>query len=349
MDEIEKKLKKILTKNADKRILVLGTIGLGFSWISKVINIGKRYEKVLDDLFVENYGYIDPRYISDDEKKRIEDSIQIEKGTPLFSHKILDTDLIIFMYANPKILKILCTREEVSYYRALNLQKKLKEQIKQSSCQVIKMELYPKAIGTKTMTRNVYIYDDNDYDLTDRKKRNEVYEYENIKYDFRFPYLKIVTSLSELKRKQGFLLIINEKYLDASDYVEIDKKYRNLFKQFNLVYIVTKNKLKNDMFHLKYTNIYFVNKNFFNDEVLIDLYFDYLLNTKQEKFSEKKKRRLAEFNTYLEKKKTVKTTELEKRWNMTKRNIERYMNDYNKIYNRIGYDESKNEWYITKK
>ena len=220
----------------------------------------------------------------------------------------------------------------------------MEENLKKVVCPVIKIELYKQSIALKKVGRNVYIYDDNNYDLTDKKN---IFDYDD-NYYFRFPYLKRVTNINELKRKHGFLLIINAKYLDEEDYIEIDKKYRNLFKQFNLTYIVTKNTKLCNLFHLRYTNIYFVNEDYFNDDELMEIYYEYILNNKKLNFSKKKLLLFDKINEYLKTKTTVKTSELREKFHMSERNIERYMNDYNKIYKNIGYDFIKNEWYVIK-
>ena len=49
---------------------------------------------------------------------------------------------------------------------------------------------------------------------------------------------------------------------------------------------------------------------------------------------------------YFKNKYTMKTKEIAQYLNMSERNIERYMHDYNKIYKNIGYDYVNNEWYI---
>ncbi len=348
MNKEYKKIKKKLIENKNKRVLVLGTIGINLQTLIKKLETGKLYEEVLDDLLIKNYGYINTRYINDSEKKKIEDSIKIERGIPLFSHKIINSDIIIFIYVNPKILRIFCIRERVSYFQALNLQNDLKNQLKKLSCPVVNINLCSNCLDVETIARNVYICDEEPYNLTDRKVLKEYYDDENMEYYFRFPYIKIVSNIDDLKRKQGFLLIINENYLNVSGYIEIDKHYRKLFRNFNLVYVVTRNKIKNGLFHLKYTNIYYVNEHFFDDDVLQDLYFNYILNIKNIKFSKKKMLLLNEINDYLKNKKTIKTNEIVNTFKVHPRKVERYMNDLNKMYKNIGYDYVKNEWYIIK-
>lgn len=346
MEKEYKKIKEKIIEYKDKRVLVLSTIGINFQPIIKSIGVGEIYEKVFDDLLIENYGYIYTRYINDNEKKKIEELLEIKKGLPLFSHKIIDSDIVIFININPSILKIFCTIGRVSYNQALNLQKSLKEKLNNISCPVIKINLYSNSIDIKNVARNVFILDEHDYNFLNRKELKE--EYDTDIYYFRFPYIKKVNTLEELKRKQGFLLIINEKYLEVSNYIEIDKKYRNFFKQFNLVYIITHNKLKHDLFHLKFSNIYFVEEAFFDYEDLQNIYFDYILNTKKTNFSKKKLLLLNEMNNYLKTKKTIKTDEIAKTFKIIPRKVERYMNDYNKIYKNIGYDYTNNEWYTIK-
>ena len=76
------------------------------------------------------------------------------------------------------------------------------------------------------------------------------------------------------------------------------------------------------------------------------LFYEYLLNNYKKEFSKKKRNFIEQMHIFLKTKKTVKTSELVKKFHVNPRKIERYMKDYNKIYNNIGYDYSKNEWYI---
>ncbi len=341
MNEVIIKLKKIIGNHLDKKILVVGTMGSGIEQIYKKM-AGEFYNQVFDELLIENFGYIDPFYIPREEQQKIEKMIEVKKGIPLFSYKIIDSDIVIFLYVNPKILRILCLKENISYTNSLNLQQKLIDELKSINKQIITLNLYD--INLDNIGRNVYILDDEEYFLTDRKEMDTEYNFED--YSFRFPYIKRVTEFNDLKRKRGFLLVINEKYLSDEDYMEIDKKNRKLFNQFNLVYIITQDPQKLKMFHIRYTNIYFIDTEYLDDDTLIDTYYDYILGRKKRKFTKNKIELLDNIHLYFKDKKNIKTSELAKDFNLNVRKIERLMNDYNEIYKNIGYDYSKNEWYI---
>ena len=92
--------------------------------------------------------------------------------------------------------------------------------------------------------------------------------------------------------------------------------------------------------------MYFVSDEYFDDDSLMELYYEYLLNHYERKFSDKKLNFLKQMHAFLKNKKTIKTSELVKRFHVPARKIERYMNDYNEIYDHIGYDYGNNEWYI---
>ena len=58
MSKDYKKIKKILIENKDKSILILGTMGIDFNNLKYYLKTGELYQKVLDDLFIAKYGYI---------------------------------------------------------------------------------------------------------------------------------------------------------------------------------------------------------------------------------------------------------------------------------------------------
>ena len=331
---------KILASNTDKKILILGTFGIDFQSLQYQIKTGKLYEKELDDLFVAKYGYI---HMNQNDARTVEKLIAIKRGEPLFSNKIISCDLVIFIYVNPKILKILCTKNHVSYDIALKLQNELLKKLNTDNFSFIKVELYKKSIGLEHVGRNIYICGDYNGFLTDKR---EIVKYEDDDYYFfRFPYIKPVKKITDLQRKQGFLLFIYDYFLEAKDGYTIDKKYRKLFNHFNFVYIITDDEEKIKLSHIKYTNIYFTNE-ILDDYDIMNLYYDYVLNTEKINFSSSKMKIFSHIKQFLKKKKTIKTSDLARRFNVSIRSAERYLIDYNKLYRNIGYDYSKNEWYI---
>ena len=340
MDRKYKEIKKILTENTDKSMLILGTIGINFNNLKYQLKAGELYQKVLDDLFISKYGYIN---INQNDIKSLEALIEVKKGEPLFSNKIVPCDLVIFIYVNPKILRILCAKENVSYDEALKLQYELLVNLHSNKYAFIKVELYKNSIGLDHVGRNVYICGNYNGFLTDKRDMIK-YEDENNTF-FHFPYIKHIKNITDLQRKQGFLLLIYDNFLEVKDCIDIDKKYRKLFNHFNLVYIITKdtNKLKQN--YIKYSNINFTN-DIFDDYGIIELYYDYILNTERINFSSSKLKVFSEIDKFLKNKKTIKTSDLVNKYNISIRQAERYIIDYNKLYKNIGYDYSKNEWYI---
>ena len=81
MNKELQKIKKILKENPDKRILILSTYGLNFHNLKYELQTGELYEKVLDDLFIAKYGYINKK---DDVIKSLENLIEIKKVIKLF-------------------------------------------------------------------------------------------------------------------------------------------------------------------------------------------------------------------------------------------------------------------------
>lgn len=340
MNKKYREIKKILIKNTNKSVLILGTTGIDFKSLKYQLKAGELYQKVLDDLFIAKYGYIN---MNQNDAKSLEKLIEIKKGEPLFSNKIIPCDLIIFIYVNPKILRILCARENQSYDEALKLQNELLEKLDSDKYPFIKVELYKNSIGLDHVGRNVYICGDYNGFLTDKREIVK-YEDENNTF-FHFPYIKPVKNINDLRRKQGFLLLIYDNFLEVKNCISIDKKYRKLFNHFNLVYIITEDEEKIKQSHIKYTNISFANE-ILDDYDITELYYDYILNTERINFSSSKIKTLSSINKFLKSKKTIKTSDLANKFNISIRQAERYMIDYNKLYRNIGYDYSKNEWYI---
>ncbi len=336
MNKEYKEIKKILMKNTDKSVLILGTIGMDFKILKYQLKMGELYYKVLDDLFVSKYGYVK---MNQNDVKTVENLIEVKKGDPLFSNKFVPCELIIFIYVNPKILRILCERENVSYDQALKLQNELLEKLHSGEYSFVKVEFYKKSIGLEHVGRNVYICGDYNGFLTDKR---DIVEDNNF---FHFPYIKKVKNIDALQRKQGFLLIIYDKFLEVKDCIDIDKKYRKLFNHFNLVYIITDDEEKIRQSHIKYTNIYFINE-ILDDYDITELYYDYILDTEKINFTSSKIKILSSINKFLKGKKAIKSSVLANKFNVSIRQVERYMIDCNKIYRNIGYDFSKNEWYI---
>ena len=345
MNEQIKKIKKIIMANQDKRILILNCLTSVNLKIQRLVGLGEHYEEVLDKLLIDKFGYIDIRYIPREEQEKIATEVVINKGIPLFSKKIVASDIIIFLNINSKTLRILCDRDNVSYEMMRELQNSFQKKLKQLDCKIITVNLYPYNKALANVGRKIYILDNQEYDLLNKKDIADLSD--KIDKPFlRFPYINQITNFEDLKRKQGFLLIIKEDYLNVHNYIDIDKKYRKLFKQFNLVYIITEDVKKLNRQHINFSNIYFAEKNYFDNDILNEIYYDYILENKEIRYSKKKMLIINKMTEYFKNKYTMKTKEIAQYLNMSKRNIERYMHDYNNIYKNIGYDYVNNEWYI---
>ena len=143
MNEQIKKIKKIIMANQDKRILILNCLTSVNLKIQRLLGLGEHYEEVLDKLLIDKFGYIDIRYIPREEQEKIATEVVINKGIPLFSKKIVASDIIIFLNINPKTLRILCDRDNVSYEMTYELQKNFQKKLKQLDCKIININLYP--------------------------------------------------------------------------------------------------------------------------------------------------------------------------------------------------------------
>ena len=335
-------LKKILLENQDKRILVLSASEVSIQKIYHCMSMGCLYESVLMDLLEKEFGGIEKWYVQDTERERVGKQIQIEKGIPLFSTKIIDCDFILFLKIEPKVLKIVCDYERTEYIYILKKQQELSLEMKEKSYPVKIVSVYPKESELEKMPRNVYVYG-KPFSYLEDKRGMEAFEYDS---HFHFPYIKQVDTLEDLKRKQGFLLIIDEEKLPEKEIVDIDKTYRSLFNHFQFVYITTNDEKKMNFYHLKYSNLYYMNREYIDNDSLLELYYEFLLNNKRIKFSKKKKECLEKMHQYLKKKNVVTTNELANTFSLSYRNVERYMNDYNQLYKTIGYDFKENAWYI---
>ena len=303
MKEEIRKIKKIIKENPEKRILILGTRISGKKELMNELKIDD-FASIYDQKLTLQFGYIDLRYITDEEKEKVKKSIQIKPDTPMFSEEIISSDLILFLNLNENLLKIDLKKEKRIVYLCGKLD-------------------------------NINFTDKRQQEFKDRIE-NEL--------ACQFPYIKKANILDELKRKQGFLAIIKEDLLPKNS-IELDKKYRTFFKNFTYVYIITQDVKKQNKYHLKYSPFYFVNENYFEDETLYRLFLNNLLTNKSRKISAQRREKLEELKKYLKGKETFTTKELKTVFLQSERQIERDLEDLNNLYQNIGYDFKKKEWF----
>ncbi len=162
------------------------------------------------------------------------------------------------------------------------------------------------------------------------------------------PYRKapiniMIDTFEEAMKHLGLALYL--KVDENINLVEFDKKYR---KKLDYWFI----RLYNQNF--QYKNNKFSNISLIDEREMFGDYFDqavYYIDTyykkhKTLKIHPKRREKLDYIHNFMKKKKEVKSNELVSVFNINIRNIQRYMNDINILYNDIGYDYSKNIWYI---
>lgn len=345
-----KKIRHILEKNADKRILVLGTYCTGKSIILKNLGYGEDFTKIFDGLLIKEYGYINDVYISNQEKEEIKKKVCVKKGIPVFSTCYLSCDFILFLHINLPLLKLRTMQSNYSFVHAKLLQEKLLKEVLHGDIPYKVIEVEPKKIDVGKMGRNLYICGDKYriISLTDKREQDlEYYEKEEA-FLVRFPFITYVSSLEELARKQGFMLIVFEELLPKT-LKEIDMKYRQLFNHFKIILIVTDD-FKKGRKRYKYANIIYITRQEAEhidfDESVMEFYIEYLLQPRPRKLNEKSRKNLDPIYQYLKNKRIVATPELASYFHLSFRQVERFMNDLNAIYRNIGYDYQDNVWYI---
>ncbi len=186
--------------------------------------------------------------------------------------------------------------------------------------------------------------------IEDVREYKDMWE-EDDEYSHRFPYVVYVDTLEEAFNHRGFMLIIN---YGIDNIIEIDKKYRKKFKNYNMIICLDENFHNLHEFGRKdkYSGIYKMDREYLYGGFYQDLN-DIYQKFKEEELS-KKDLTLKVINKihpileFLKAEGSLKTKQIEEKFEYNAKSIERYMNYINILYNNVGYDYSKNEWYITK-
>ncbi len=159
--------------------------------------------------------------------------------------------------------------------------------------------------------------------------------------------VRFVNTMSNAIKYQGYLLIYDNR--GKMDLVDFDKKYRKSLRKFEKIWFYHPTyKWKYDKWSRieKLGRIVFEFDSY-NLGVDWDEYKESKNNLKiQVRFNKDKKEKLDILYRYLRNFKSIKTEQIVKDLNMSVRSVERYMQDLNNIFNSIGYDYSKNEWYF---
>lgn len=159
------------------------------------------------------------------------------------------------------------------------------------------------------------------------------------------PIFEFVDSLQNALKKQGLILVLKvEKDFNP---IEFDKKYRQ---KLNYWYIYYYNEnFKPPYEHNKFNNMYKIDEQWLYGSWIEDLTYEidkYFAEHPKLKLHPKKEKLLDDIHFFVKKRKEVSSKEISCEFNVSIRNVQRYMNDINLIYNDIGYDYSLNIWYI---
>lgn len=155
-----------------------------------------------------------------------------------------------------------------------------------------------------------------------------------------------VKTMREASKYQGYLLVIDNK--EKENLTTFDKKYRKTLNKYARIWLYHETC---DWEYDKFSNIERVGRYIFEDISygITEEWEEYKKRKEkqQEKsFNKNKQAKLQTLYNYLKNYKTIKTTKISQDLNLNVRSIERYMRDLNNIYHNIGYDYSKNEWYL---
>lgn len=161
-----------------------------------------------------------------------------------------------------------------------------------------------------------------------------------------FPREIDVDNIKDLKNKKGFAVLIDAKSID--NIICFDKENRSCFSGFKMVIIVGEN-INNSNYKFNHYENIGTYDSFDISEFLDDLFVNYYSKEKNiKKFHKAKILVLNKIYNYIKFKNTISSKEISDRFKISLRQVERYMLDINYLYNRIGYDYSKNVYYITK-
>ncbi len=151
-------------------------------------------------------------------------------------------------------------------------------------------------------------------------------------------------SFKEIFKHSGFALVL---FMDIENIRNFDIRYRYKLK-YSHVFIYNEN-VRKSKFN-KFSNISILNQEDYLDiDLLIDKYHeeDYEFFAPK-KFQHDKLKKLNDIHGFVKEKKAFSSLDVASNFNMSLRNVERYLNDINYLYNDIGYDYVKNEYYVCK-
>jgi hypothetical protein len=212
--------------------------------------------------------------------------------------------------------------------------------------------------------RNIVSIDFNEQEL---QERFDIVSYKKDNRYPRFPNIICLDNINELKRQEGFMLIIfldlipelyfkcdeNPNNFDAL--YEFDRLNRNKFNNFEYVVIYcTDDFFDKSNYKSIHSNIMF-KSSLYRDGVYknkLDIYalYEKYLNKKDIKLTNIKRNNIDRLKKCVDKQKDYFTSEdIMKKLNVSHKWVKRYMKDMNEVYNNIGYSYSRKMWYKVKK
>lgn len=143
-DKLEEELRKILDKNKDKRVVIIGTTCTGKSTLSGKIKNAKDMDAIVFPLFTEEEKNIvrsrpwTPE-IGDTMIRLVREKVKVNIGEPMFSTVVLDSDLIVYLKISDKLLNDRVDSGDSDFKDAKNMQKQIEEEIEKSKIPSIQL------------------------------------------------------------------------------------------------------------------------------------------------------------------------------------------------------------------
>ncbi|MCL1843661.1 MAG: hypothetical protein FWF79_07600 [Defluviitaleaceae bacterium] len=143
------KLKEIFESNEDKRILVLGTTCVGKTTLLKNFPEGRDMDSLVWELLPkEAQDELSTPTWTDEMSKtwreyviKAKQIIKIGHGYPLFAATSFDSDIIVYLNIDEKILRERTTKRGIDYKIALENDKRIKEEIRVANLPVFVVDI----------------------------------------------------------------------------------------------------------------------------------------------------------------------------------------------------------------
>ncbi len=140
------KLKELLDKNKDKRVIIIGTTCSGKTTMMQGIKDAEDMDELIFPLLSkEESDYVcSPVWTEEIGKtmtRLVKERVKVKKGKPLFGTVVLDCDLIIFLDIDDELLKERCKKRKANFANAENMQKQIIHEVKKSKIPSINIKV----------------------------------------------------------------------------------------------------------------------------------------------------------------------------------------------------------------